>query len=141
MLTDDIFPNIIDLVWTSLCQLCTSVNFPAHGCPLLKPQWLDSFVQQSRATRPEVLVAPSSPMPQGTGPVHNPVLHGGNGAFLMMHNVQRKPNMACSLMANKLNLCPAGFRVDRMPSGKTTAEMSCDIFNSGFLFTTVPLSC
>lgn len=46
--------------------------------------------------------------------------------------------MACSLMANKLNLRPAGFRVDRMPSGKTTAEMSCDIFNSGFLFTTVP---
>lgn len=55
----------------------------------------------------------------------------------MMNSVQPKPNMACSLMANKLNLFPAGFKVHHMPSGKTTAEMSCDI-NSGFLFTTVP---
>lgn len=45
--------------------------------------------------------------------------------------------MACSLMANKLNLLPAGFRVYHMTFGNTTAEMSCDI-NSGFLFTTVP---
>jgi len=40
--------------------------------------------------------------------------------------------MVCSLMANKLNLRPAGFRVDHMPSGKTTAKMSGDIFNTVF---------
>ncbi len=129
-------PNIIDiLVWTSL----------SHIYPLLfswpwLPIWevlVICFVWQAKATCPEFLEV------QGPWEPSWSIIQSCCTVEMVRFrwcSVQYTPNMAFSLMANKLNLLPAGFRVYHMPSGKTTTEMSCDIFNSGFLFTTVPLS-